>query len=536
LLTSANLSAMGALKLDRGNDNTWRGGYQGGLSLDNVATVDKLTNDDFLRWRALAFSGIDIKLAPLAINIDQIALNDFYSRVILDPTGHINLQDIARNSATDGKSLTSDASGATASKSASAAVPPTSAPPAAASTKAKPIPIKVGKLVMQGGKVRYTDNFIKPHYTANLMNLGGAVTGLSSDVNSRANVDLHGQVNDAPLTIAGAINPLKNDLSLDIKASVKGMELAPLSPYSGRYIGYGIEKGKLSFEVAYQIEQRKLTAQNRLVLDQLTFGDKVDSPLATKLPVEFAIAMLQDSNGVIDVNLPIGGSLDDPDFSVGGIVFKLIVNVITNAVTAPFKLLGSMFGGGSHELSTMTFDSGSAAIVPADEEKLKALAAALNGRPALKLEITGISDPDSDRSGLQRAALTRKLRIIKAKDLGTHGNLDTMASITITPEEYPALLKRAYQAETFVKPRNVLGFAKDLPVADMEKLMFANSTVSEDDLTALANRRSLAAKEWLLTNGKVPAERLFILASKSAANDAKNGDKAAPSRVDFSLR
>jgi hypothetical protein len=535
LLTSASLSAKGILKLDRGRDNagnTLSGGFKGSVNLDNVATVDKLTSEDFLRWRALAFNGIDIKLTPLAVKIDQIALSDFFARVILDPTGHINLQDIARNTTTDGKSLTSDTRGATASKSSSAAAPPASA---AAPAKTNPLPIKVGKLTMQGGKVRYTDNFIKPHYTANLMDLGGTVGGLSSDANSRANVDLHGQVNDAPLTIAGTINPLKSDLSLDIKANVKGMELAPLSPYSGRYIGYGIEKGKLSFEVAYQIEQRKLTAQNRLILDQLTFGDKIDSPIATKLPVQFAVSMLQDRNGVIDVNLPIGGSLDDPDFSVGGIVFKLIVNVITNAVTEPFALLGSLFGGG-HEMSTLAFDSGSAVIVPTGEDKLKALATALNERPALKLEMTGYADPDNDRNGLQQASLLRKLHAIKAKDLGAHGTLDTMANITVTPEEYPALLKRAYQAETFTKPRNALGFAKDLSVAEMEKLILANSPISDDDLISLGNRRSQAVKEWLLTNGKVPPERLFILASKLGANGATNAKKAVPSRVDFSLR
>jgi hypothetical protein len=544
LLTSANLSAKGQLKLDRGNDNALSGGFKGSLNLNNVATVDKLTSDDFLRWRALAFSGVDIKLAPLAINIDQIALSDFYARVIIDPTGHINLQDIARSNPADGKSLTNDAGGSSTATSAPVAQPsksnkaapaPANSAPAASAQKNSPTPIKIGKLIMQGGKVRYTDNFIKPHYTANLMNLGGSVSGLSSDVNSRANVDLHGQVNDAPLTIAGAINPLKSDLSLDIKADVKGMELAPLSPYSGRYIGYGIEKGKLSFEVAYQIEQRKLSAQNRLILDQLTFGDKIDSPVATKLPVQFAVALLQDRNGMIDVNLPIGGSLDDPDFSVGGIVFKLIVNVITNAITEPFALLGSLFGGG-HEMSNLAFDSGNAVITPSGEDKLKALATALNERPALKLEITGISDPDSDRSGLQQAALTSKLVAIKAKDQGAHGTLDTMGNITVTPEEYPVLLKRAYQAETFTKPRNALGLAKDLPVGDMEKLMLANLSVSGDDLTSLANRRSLAAKEWLLTNGKVPAERLFIMASKSGASAAADGKKAAPARVDFSLR
>ena len=189
-------------------------------------------------------------------------------------------------------------------------------PPPAQAARDIP-PIKIKKLTLQGGHIRYTDNFITPNYTANLMKFGGVISDLSSEANSSANVNLKGQVNSAPLTVDGKINPLKGDLTMDIKAAVSGMELAPLSPYSGRYIGYGIEKGKLSFDVTYKVENRVLTAQNRLVLEQLTLGEKVESPTATTLPVSFALSLLRDRNGVIDINLPIGGSLDDPQFSVG---------------------------------------------------------------------------------------------------------------------------------------------------------------------------------------------------------------------------
>jgi uncharacterized protein involved in outer membrane biogenesis len=527
LLTSANLSAKGGLKLDAGSDDALHGGFTGDLTLGNLATIDKVSGDDFVRWKTLALSGVDVKLAPFSLNIAQVGMNDFFARVIIDPAGHINLQDIVRSSPGDKKSLT------TASATPAAApAPPTPAAPAASATP--PPPIKIGKLVLGDGKVRYTDNFITPHYTANLMGLGGQVGGLSSDPASRASVDLHGQVNEAPLTIAGAINPLKGDLSLDIKAKVTGMELAPLSPYSGRYVGYGIEEGKLSFEVAYQIEQRKLTAQNRLILDQLTFGDKVDSPQATHLPVQFAVALLRDRNGVIDINLPIGGSLDDPDFSVGGLIVKVIINVVTKAVTEPFALLGSMFGGGK-ELSTAPFDAGSHAVNAETEERLKAMAKALGERPALKLEITGWADPETDRPALKRAALNSKLRALKAKDLAAR-KVSNEDSVTVTPQEYPALLARAYKAEKFDKPKNAVGLTKDLPVADMEKLMLDNTTIGDDDLAALGNQRAQAVEQWLLTNGKIPGERIFIIAAKTGAPIAQEGKDVSPGRVDFSLR
>ncbi|MCS6766272.1 MAG: DUF748 domain-containing protein [Candidatus Protistobacter heckmanni] len=567
LLTRAEANAKGRLHLEQGADGKFGGGYKGSLGVGNLATIDKVSGADFLNWKMLSFGGVDAKLQPLALNVEQVALSDFFARVIVDPNGKINLQNIVRSEKGEQRSLTDEdtrkheakaemaAEKAAAKQSGSPKAPPgamasgtaasareKAAPPPAPAPDAGPRPpIKIRKLTLQGGRVRYTDNFIQPNYNATLAELGGSVSGLSSDVNSTADVDLRGQVNSAPLTIAGKINPLQGNLFFDIKASVKGMELAPLSPYSGKYVGYGIERGKLSFDVAYQLRDRKLDAQNRLILDQLVFGERVENASGTHLPVQLAVALLRDRNGVIDVELPIGGSLDDPQFSVGDIVLKVFVNIITKAVTAPFSLLGSLFGGGA-ELSWMEFPAGRASVASAGETKLKALTKAMAERPAIKLEITGRVDPENDAEGLRRASIDRKLRALKFKDMVDKGQPTDARTVTVTPEEYPALLKRAYKAEPFLKPRNALGLQKDLPDAEMEKLMMANATVSHDDLIALGNRRAEGAKAWLLANG-VPDERMFILAAKlpgeGAEKDAgKEGEKKSAthySRVDFSL-
>jgi len=310
------------------------------------------------------------------------------------------------------------------------------------------------------------------------------------------------------------------------------MELALLSAYSGKYIGYGIEKGKLSFEVGYQVENRRLTAENRLVLEQLTFGDKVESRDATTLPVQFAVALLADRNGVIDLNLPVAGSLDDPQFSVGAVIFKLIGNAIAKAVTQPFALLGSLFGGGA-ELSHLAFEPGRASVPVGGEDKLRSLAKALAERPGLKLDIGGRADAEADREGLKHVFIERKLRALKIRDLRARGADVEPGSVTVSRDEYPALLLRAYRDEKFPKPRNMLGLPKDLPVEEMEKLMMANAEVDEDDLLALGNQRAQAVKNWLQRNGQVPPDRMFITAAKVGA--AKEGG-ASPSRVDFALK
>jgi uncharacterized protein involved in outer membrane biogenesis len=526
--TSASLSGKGRLQLQQGTDGALKGGYKGDLRLDNLATVDKASASDFLRWKSLTVGGMDLRLQPLALAVDEVALNDFFARVIIDPSGRINIQDVTRT-AMGRKSLTENVPAAARSGASNA-------PAAQETRKGRMPPVSIRKLSLSGGRVRFTDNFIRPNYSANLMNFGGTVTGLSSDPTSNATVALRGEVNRAPLSIAGRVNPLRGDLFLDVTARVRGMELATLSPYSGRYLGYGIEKGKLSFEVAYRVENRNLSAENRLILDQLTFGDRIDSPNALKLPIQLAVALLRDSNGIIDVNVPVGGSLDDPQFSIGGIILKVIGNAIVKAVTKPFALLGAMFGGGE-ELSSLAFEPGRAIVPPAGEAKLKSLAKALDARPALKLEITGHADPETDTEGLKRASIDRKVRALKLKDLQARGVAIEPGSATVKADEYPDLLRRVFREEKFPKPRNVIGLQKSLPVEEMERLMMEHATVGEDDLRTLGNRRAQAVKDWLVKFGEVPDERIFILASRIGGAQPDAGDAGgAPGRVDFSLR
>jgi hypothetical protein len=406
-------------------------------------------------------------------------------------------------------------------------------PPAVAPVATLPSNLRIGKITLQGGNVNFSDFFIKPNYTANLTGVGGVVTEMTpekpGDVELRAKID-----NAAPVEILGRVNALAADLFLDIKASAKDIELPPLSPYSVKYAGYGIERGKLSVTVKYLVENRKLAAENNIYLDQLTFGEKVESPTATKLPVTLAVALLKDRNGVIDVNLPISGSLDDPQFSVIGIVFQVIGNLIVKAITAPFALLGAAFGGGE-ELAYLEFAPGSAALDGDDVGKLKNLTKALTERPGLKLDVAGRVAPEIDREGLKRTSIDRKVKAQKFDDLRREGKAPASAdAVSVESAEYEKYLRRAYGDERFPKPRNVIGIAKDLPAPEMETLMLTNAQVTDEDLRVLANARAQVAKEWMVTEGKVPAERVFIVAPKLTAEGIK--DKGKPTRADFAVK
>jgi hypothetical protein len=286
--------------------------------------------------------------------------------------------------------------------------------------------------------------------------------------------------------------------------------------------------------VQYVIEGNKLTAQNKFFFDQLTFGEKVDSPEAIKLPVTTAVSLLKDRNGQINLDVPLSGSLDDPKFRIWPIIWQVIVNLITKAVTAPFALLGSLFGGGE-ELGYVEFDPGSADITVAAEKKLNVLIKALDERPVLKMDIEGYVDPEKDREGLKRAALDQKMKAQKLNEMIRKGEPAVpVEDVKIAPAEYEKYLTLVYKAEKFPKPRNFIGMAKTLSAPEMEKLFLTNTQVSDSDLRLLASERAENVKDFILESEKVTPDRIFVVEPNSLAPPKKG--KALESRVDFKLK
>jgi hypothetical protein len=523
LLTSGAVSTRGNLSLDVPERKPARLAYRGNINLADFAALDKPTSQELLKWKSLYVGGIDFNLEPLKVGVGEVALSDFYSRLIVNSDGTLNLQGLLRTSDTATQ----------ASPAPPAVAPATKSGPSGAAPAGLPPNVRIGKITLQGGNVNFSDFFVKPNYSANLTGLGGSVTEMTRE--KPGDVELRGRIDQtAPLEIAGQVNALAQDLFVDLKASAKDIELSPFSPYAIKYAGYGIEKGKLSVNVKYLVEARKLTAENNVYLDQLTFGEKVESPTATKLPVLLAVSLLKDRNGVIDVNLPISGSLDDPQFSLGGVIIRVIVNLIVKAATAPFALLGAMFGGGE-EMAYIEFAPGASRLDQAAEEKLKALAKALNDRPNLKVDASGRVVPEADREGLRRQAVERQVKAQKLKaapkESGAPKSLD---EVEVDPAEYPKYLTAAYREAKFPKPRNVVGLAKDLPVPEMETLMLTHAEASDEDLRQLANARAQATKDWLVEEGKISADRVFLVAPKLDAEGVK--DKGKPTRVDLSLK
>ena len=522
-VTSGSISTAGKFSLSTDPQDKPRIRYEGNLSVSSLATIDKAHANDFLKWKLLNFQSLAAGYNPLFVHIREIALKDFFAKIVVNDGGSTNIQDI----------FSAPKKGADAQKGSQKTDAPQQTP------KEKPAQtpsdIKISKVSFQGGTIDFADRNIKPNYAVTMLNLKGSVTGLSSQEISRAKVDLKGNLGyGSPIDISGTVNPLAKDLFADIKISFKDIEMSPVTPYTIRFLGYPITKGKLNFDVSYLIDKKKLTAQNKVFFDQLTFGDKVESPDAVKAPVTLAVSLLTDRNGQINLDIPVSGSLDDPKFKIWPIIWQVLVNLITKAVTSPFALLSSLTGGGE-EMSYLEFDYGSALVPEAGQKKIAALAKALFDRPNLKLEIEAHADPAQDKEALKKAEFNRQLKAQKLKEMINKGQTAVpVEDITIPREEFEKYLALAYKAAEFSKPRTALGFAKTLPVAEMEKLILDNIVISDGDLTQLADRRAQVIREQLLQSGKLEAGRLFIVKAQSLSAVKKENVK--DSRVDFRLK
>ncbi len=499
----------------------------GDVLVASLLAVDQTTKQDFLKWETFAAEKMKAGYNPMFFEAEKLAVSGVACDVTVEADGTVNLRKVV------GAPAPPDEDDEEPAAPAEATVPP---PPVPANAKSAVLPVRIDALTLQGGTIRLTDRFIRPNYAATLGNLGGRVTGLSSQEGSVAEMDLRGNLaNRSPLQITGSLNPLAATTFADIKASFRDIDLPAFTPYSGKYAGYGIASGTLTIEVAYKLENRKLNAQNRIVADQFSFGEKVESQDATKLPVKLAVSLLKDKDGVIDLDLPIEGSIDDPKFRIGKVIWKILTNLIAKAATAPFALLGRLLGGKGEEFSSVDFADGRDTLDEAAKKKLDALGKALRDRPGLKLEATGRFSGDADLEGLGRVLFERKVKAQKLAELAKKGEAPgSVDDVVVTEAEWPEYLRRAYKKEKFPKPRTALGFAKDLPAPEMEKLMLANVPVTDGDLRQLALGRASAVKGYLTGPAQVDAARVFVL--EPGDKPAAPKDKARASRVDFSLK
>lgn len=499
---------------------------QGDAAIDDLVVKSELgvqaggsgepSTEELLNWKLLAVPGIDLTMVPgtpLRLKIREAALSDFYARLIVNAQGRLVLQDLVKP---DGPVAVPAGPAPVASASGAAA---TAAKP---QSDARSPFIEIGPITVINGRVAFSDRFIKPNYSADLTELNGRLSQFASQtpagVVQMADLELRGRAEGtAGLEIVGKVNPLAKPLALDVRGKVRDLELSPLSSYAIKYAGYGIERGRLSVDVNYLISpDGKLTADNKIILNQLTFGDKVEG--SSSLPVKLAVSLLSDRNGVIDLDLPISGSLNDPQFRIWPVVWKIIGNLITKALTSPFSLFSGSSGGSAESLSVVAFDPGTATISASALAGLDTVAQAMLDKPGLQMTIVGSSGLEQEREAIKRERLHAMVLLEKRRALSEKGG-DVTQVKAVSDAEYPELLKEVYRRSDIKKPRNLVGLRKDLPVPEMEALLLASMAVNEDTVRELARRRGVVVREYLTTR-QLPSSRMFLGAAKLLPQDA----------------
>ena len=510
------------LSLEKKKDDL-TGRFRGNLGVRGFYCLDADGND-LLKWESLQIDRMSGGFGPFTLSVDDISLDNFYSRVVVNKDGTLNLQHLTA----------ADDEAKTEHKTAPVAADPPAGTVAAPPPSSGRGNIRIDAVTMQGGVLAFTDSHLKNEYSSTFYNLGGRISGLSSEENRFADVDLRGNLqNLSPLRITGQINPLRDDLFIDLKISFNDIEISPLTPYSSTYLGYTIDKGKLFLDLKYRIEKKKLDSTNKVFIDQFTFGGKVESDKATKLPVRLAVALLKDRKGEIHLDLPVTGQTDDPQFSVWRVVLKMLKNLLVKAATSPFTLLASMVGG-NEDFSCVTFPYGSTEIPSAEREKLLKLASALRDRPGLKTEITGYAAREADAEGYRNELLLKKMRTEKFLDLAKARKNqpgDSPDTMPIKSDEYSRYLMTVYKKEKFPKPRTIIGTVKDIPDGEKKKLILAHTVVTDEQLRLLARDRASAVANFLVQEGKVESVRIFQKSGDAFKPPEKEGQPA--SRVEF---
>ena len=522
LMESGALNSDGRVELSTADSLAMT--FKGDVSITDLHTLDRPLKEDLVNWKSLEVRGIRYSTVPARLSIQEIIARQPYLRLILAASGVSNIESVLdpKSAAEKAAAIAAERAG---KKDGKASKPDADTAIATTDPKAKPaepaVAIAIGVTRIIDGNINFADYTIEPNFRIAMEQLQGSIKGSSSDPDAHSQLELDGQVDRyAPVHLAGQLNLLAPTAFIDITGYFRNIDLSSFNPYSSKFVGYQIDKGKLSIETQYKVNDRRLEALHKIKVDQLEFGEEIDSPDAIGLPIKLAVALLKDSQGVIDLELPINGSIDDPQFRLGPIIWKAFVGLLTKVVTAPFALLGNLFGGGA-DLSYLDFAPGSIALDAAALEKIASLRKALDERPGLKLDIPWTAAAQADAPALAQA------RWESAVD--SAGGQDPTGAWKTDRQEYLRRLKLLYEQSNGAKPdlpkppKPADGEPRPDPVefaiGQLEPGLRAAMAVGADEIDALAQARAEATRDALLSEQGLDAERIFITRGEEAKTE-----------------
>ncbi|MGA6829125.1 DUF748 domain-containing protein [Nitrospira sp. NS4] len=461
--------------------------FQGNIAVNRVSITDRKDFDEVVSWRRLALNRVALEVEPTSVKVGEVVLQEPAVSLVVQRDGTLNLAQLTRQ-------------------------PPAGGPPQPVKKSpekpAKPATANIEIVKLLKGSARFRDLSIEPMGKADITELTGTIKGLSSRELAKADVALTGKVDRvAPLRISGQINPLSEEVYTDLSLKFENVDLSVASPYVRKYTGHPITKGKLFLDLVYRVGKQELAGENKVVIDQLTLGDKTDSPDALSLPVAFAVALLKDRTGKIDLDLPVRGNLDDPDFKYGRVLLNVLLNLLGKAATSPLSLVGALIGGSGEELSFVEFPAGRSELAEAEVKKLTLLATVLTERPGLSLDVGGVADRKLDARAIAEEKFREKLRRLKQEESGKPARQDTLDG-PLSVEEETRLIAIWFAREVLT------GNSSEKPAlsaADMKDRLLGTIVVEEAALRLLAQERAQRIREWLTQQGQIEETRIYLV-------------------------
>ncbi|RMW15852.1 putative exported protein [Pseudomonas syringae pv. tagetis] len=470
----------------------------GKAQVNQLHTLDTLKQRDFLKWQQLQLEGLDYQHGT-GLSIAKVDMDQPYARFMINEDRTTNVDDLLIPQADD--------------KTASQPKPARTQPKAKAEN---PLAIHVGEVNIKDGSANFADMTLTPNFATAVQQLNGRIGTIDNRKPTPAPVDMEGKVDRyAPVTIKGSLNPFDPMASLDITTSFKRVELTNLTPYSGKFAGFRIRKGRLNLDLHYLITKGQLKAQNKVLVEQLQLGERVDSPDALDLPIRLAVALLKDTQGRISLELPIEGDLNNPQFSVMPIVWQTLRNLVLRAAQAPFKMLGGLVAGGSSEdLGSVSFAPGSSDLSAEAQSALDKLSVALKERPDLKLEIEGTSAASSDGPLIAQQRLEREYQYTYYKILQRRGDkVPPRAGLIQVPEDEKApMLEGIYRTRLKQQPpAEWAGLSKEQRAGQMRAAVLRFWSSNEVLLRELGQGRASSIKDYLVDKGKLEDARVYFV-------------------------
>ncbi|KPB32245.1 DUF748 domain-containing protein [Pseudomonas amygdali] len=471
----------------------------GKAQVNQLHTLDTLKQRDFLKWQQLQLEGLDYQHGT-GLSIAKVNMDQPYARFMINEDRTTNVDDL----------LIPQPDDKTASQPKTARTQP----------KAKadnPLAIYVGEVNIKDGSANFADMTLTPNFATAVQQLNGRIGTIDNRKATPAPVDIQGKVDRyAPVTIKGSLNPFDPMASLDITTSFKRVELTNLTPYSGKFAGFRIRKGRLNLDLHYLITKGQLKAQNKVLVEQLQLGERVDSPDALDLPIRLAVALLKDTQGRISLELPIEGDLNNPQFSVMPIVWQTLRNLVLRAAQAPFKMLGGLVaaGGSSEDLGSVSFAPGSSDLSAEAQSALDKLSVALKERPDLKLEIEGTSAASSDGPLIAQQRLEREYQYTYYKILQRRGDkVPARAGLIQVPEEEKApMLEGIYRTRLKQQPpAEWANLGKEQRANQMRAAVLKFWSSNEVLLRELGQGRASSIKDYLVDKGKLEDARVYFV-------------------------